>query len=52
LPHPALISEALSPPSRNMLANGFKISCMKDDEGAGWLSSGVPEIGTKGTTKG
>ena len=33
-------------------ASGRRIACMKSGSDAGWLSSGVPEIGTKGTTKG
>jgi hypothetical protein len=30
----------------------LQISCMNAGVGGGWLSSGVPEIGTNGTTNG
>jgi hypothetical protein len=46
------MSTAFNPLATSILDKGPRIECMKSGLGAGWLSSGVPEIGTKGTTKG
>ena len=34
------------------ISEGYRMITMNPGAGAGWLSSGVPEIGTNGTTKG
>ena len=40
------------PASAIIRPRGLRIEAMNAPLGAGWLSSGVPEIGTKGTTNG
>ena len=50
---PALMSPpALSPASASIRLSGSSRECMKAAEGVAVLSSGVPEIGTSGTTNG
>ena len=46
------MSDALRPAATSISDKGFNRPCMNSALGEAWLSSGVPEIGTKGTTKG
>jgi hypothetical protein len=49
---PALMSPLLMPARASNLATPSSRSFMKAASGPGWCSSGVPAIGTKGTTNG
>ena len=51
-PQPALISELTMDASESRLDSSDKTDCMNSGRGAGWCSSGVPAMGTKGTTNG
>ena len=47
---------AIGVPSGDLVHTDFAMSlamlCMNPGEGEGWPASGVPEMGTKGTTNG
>ena len=52
LPQPARLSDARSDASRSIRPSGTSTARMNSDVGAACPASGVPEIGTNGTTKG
>ena len=51
-PHPALMSAERMLAWPSIAPSGSSTEVMNSGDGAAWSSSGVPLIGTKGTTKG
>ena len=51
-PHPALMSAERMQALPSIAPSGSSTEVMNSGDGAAWSSSGVPLIGTKGTTKG